>query len=398
MADVKIFAAHVEACAWEQIQMLASLPAFADSKIRIMPDVHAGTGCVIGFTADLGDKVIPNIVGVDIGCGMLTVELGPCEIDFEKLDAVIRRDVPSGMNVRQTPVPEAMDLTQMRCYKQLAHVDRLLCSLGTLGGGNHFIEIDRDDEGNHYLVIHTGSRNLGKQVARHYQNLAVEVMRGRDEYRAACDEAIAAYRAQGRGQEIPQLLKRMALEFEQKTAPIPNELCYLTGGYREDYLYDMQLCQRFAEFNRQWIARAICSQMGWPMGRQFTTVHNYIEPGTNIVRKGAVSAKAGERLLIPMNMRDGALICIGRGNDDWNQSAPHGAGRLMSRGQARRELSLDAYAQSMEGVYTTSVGNDTLDEAPMAYKPMEQIIALIGDTAEIERIIRPVYNFKAGGD
>ena len=398
MANVKIFAQIVDDCAREQIDTLSSLPAFVNSKIRIMPDVHAGAGCVIGFTADLGDKVIPNVVGVDIGCGMLTCELGKIEIDCGKLDGVIRRYIPAGMNVREKPLADVPDLRQLHGYDRLSKTGRLERSLGTLGGGNHFIEIDRDDEGNMYLVVHTGSRNLGKQVANLYQQTAVETMKGRAAYEEACERVKREYKESGRQQEIQSALKALRRAYDAANPALPRQLCYLTGKYREMYLHDMAFCQDFAMLNRKWIAQIICEKMGWAVRDQFTTVHNYIDMETNIVRKGAVSARKGERLLIPMNMRDGSLICTGKGNDDWNQSAPHGAGRLMSRGQARRELNLADYAQSMDGIYTTSVSVETIDEAPMVYKPMEQIMSLIGGTAEIERIIRPVYNFKAGGD
>lgn len=398
MADVKIYAECVDERAKEQIYMLSSLPAFTDSKIRIMPDVHAGAGCVIGFTADLGDKVIPNVVGVDIGCGMLTIELGRIAVDYDKLDHVIRAHIPAGRNVRTQAVPDLPELERLHCYDRLKERGWLRRSVGTLGGGNHFIEIDRDDEGNMYLVIHTGSRNLGKQVAELYQRTAIEVMKGRDEYEAEYERVKREYKLCGRQKEIQKTLNALKAAYEQADPGIPEALCYLEGQYREMYLDDMAFCQDFAMLNRQWIAAIICEQMGWEMHDQFTTVHNYIDMETNIVRKGAVSARRGERLLIPMNMRDGSLICMGRGNDDWNQSAPHGAGRIMSRAQARREITMDAYEKSMSGVYTTSVTKETIDEAPMAYKPMEQIVSLIGETAEIERVIRPVYNFKAGED
>ena len=398
MADVKIYAELVDDRAKEQIQTLASLPAFSGSKIRIMPDVHAGAGCVIGFTADLGGKVIPNVVGVDIGCGMLTCELGQIEIDYDKLDRVIREHIPSGMNVRTQALPDVPDLEQLHCYDQLARRSWLERSVGTLGGGNHFIEIDRDDDGNMYLVIHTGSRNLGKQVADLYQKMAIAVMKGRDEYEAECERVKREYKLNGRQKEIQKTLNALKKAYEKSDAGVPEALCYLEGNYREMYLHDMAFCQEFAMLNRKWIAQIICEKMGWQVKSQFTTVHNYIDMETNIVRKGAVSARKGERLLIPMNMRDGSLICIGKGNDEWNQSAPHGAGRIMSRTQARRVLNMDDYAKSIDGIYTTSVSKETIDEAPMVYKPMEQIVSLIGETAEIERVIRPVYNFKAAED
>lgn len=398
MADVKIYAELVDERAKEQIQTLASLPAFFGSKIRIMPDVHAGAGCVIGFTANLGDKVIPNVVGVDIGCGMLTCELGRTAVDYEELDGVIREHIPSGMNVRTQALPDVPALDQLHCCDQLVRRSWLERSMGTLGGGNHFIEIDRDDEGNMYLVIHTGSRNLGKQVADLYQKTAIAVMKGRDAYEAECERVKKEYKLCGRQKEIQKTLNALKKAYEEAEPGVPEALCYLEGDYREMYLDDMAFCQNFAMLNRKWIAQIICEKMGWNIHNAFTTVHNYMDMETNIVRKGAVSARKGERLLIPMNMRDGSLICVGKGNDDWNQSAPHGAGRIMSRVQARRVLNMDDYTKSMDGIYTTSVTKETIDEAPMVYKPMEQIISLIGETAEIEKVIRPVYNFKTGED
>ena len=398
MSDVKIFADAVDERALGQIRLLASQSAFADCKIRIMPDVHAGAGCVIGFTADLGDKVIPNVVGVDIGCGMLTVELGRREVDCDRLDRVIRERIPSGMTVRAKAVPDVPELTTLHCYDRLKERSWLVRSVGTLGGGNHFIEVDRDDEDNLYLVIHTGSRNLGKQVADIYQRMAIELLRGRDEYLAECERVKREYKMNGRQREIQPTLERLKKAYQRSSTAVPEALCYLTGEYRAQYLHDMGFCQEFAVLNRRWIAKLICEGMGWTDERQFTTIHNYIDHETNIVRKGAVSARKGERLLIPMNMRDGSLICIGKGNDDWNQSAPHGAGRLMSRMQAKRTLTMEDFERSMDGIFTTSVSRETLDEAPMAYKPMEQIVSRIGETAQIERIIRPIYNFKAGED
>ena len=322
-----------------------------------MPDVHAGKGCTIGTTMTISDKVVPNMVGVDIGCGMYTVRLDAREIDLTRFDAAAHA-VPSGMNVWEGR-RERFDLEPLRCFRELKDTRRLQRSLGTLGGGNHFIEIDRDDEENLYLVIHTGSRNLGLQVAEHYQNKAYSNLGGR------------------------------------KQTEIPFELAYLTGSDRDDYLHDMALMQRFAALNRQIIKDCILDAMKLHEVDFFTTIHNYIDMEHMILRKGAVSAREGERLLIPLNMRDGALICTGLGNDDWNQSAPHGAGRLFSRTQAENSFTLSAFKKSMEGIYTTSVGQDTLDECPMAYKDPQTIIDAIGDTVRIEKQIRPIYNFKS---
>lgn len=399
MSNLKIFTENIEQEAVNQINTLLEQPAFSNCKVRIMPDVHAGAGCVIGFTANLGDKVIPNIVGVDIGCGMLTVKLHPIEIDFGKLDKVIRNKVPYGRNVHSASKIRHEggypDIQNLYCYRSLKEAKRLERSLGTLGGGNHFIEIDVDDEGDYYLIVHTGSRNLGKQVADYYQNLAVELMSGKDELYAKQAKLIEEYKAQGRYKEIQSAIKELHHQFNPNPLNIPKELCYLVGEYREQYLHDMEICQNFAEMNRKQIASTIMKEMGWYTKDVWETVHNYIELETNMVRKGAISAKTGERVLIPMNMRDGCIIGIGKGNEDWNYSAPHGAGRIMSRSKAREQVSLEEFKSSMQGIYTTSVSKSTIDESPMAYKPMAEIIENIKDTVEIEKIIKPVYNFKA---
>ena len=405
MKNLKIFTSNIEQEAIDQINTLMEQPAFSDCKVRIMPDVHAGAGCVIGFTADLGDKVIPNIVGVDIGCGMLTVELGEMynqfktknvtEIDFEKLDQVIREYVPSGFNVHDHRVVKFPELQQLHCYRELHDTKRLERSIGTLGGGNHFIEIDEGSDGKKYLVIHTGSRNLGKQVAEYYQKLAVELMEGKDDLYAKQEQLIAEYKAQGRKKEIEAAIKELHRNFNPNPLNIPKDLCYLTGKYREQYLHDMVICQEFAKRNRANIALAIMNNMNWVPISVFQTIHNYIEFETNMVRKGAISAKAGEKLLIPINMRDGCILGVGKGNEDWNCSAPHGAGRIMSRHKAREVVSLDAFKESMDGIFTTSVSSETIDEAPMVYKPIDEIVENIKDTVDILEIIKPVYNFKA---
>lgn len=401
MADVKIFTDNVEPEAVNQVYTLAKHPAFSDCKVRIMPDVHAGKGCVIGFTANLGDKVIPNIVGVDIGCGMLTVELGKDDINLSEIDRIIRKYVPSGRNVHEGRVERVIDLQELKCYRSLNDTKRLERSIGTLGGGNHFIEIDADDEGNKYLVIHSGSRNLGKQVAEYYQALAVDLMSGKDKLFEEKAALISAYKAIGRKHEIQEALKDLDRRFNPNPLGIPKELCYLTGKYREDYLNDMAICQRFADLNRYEIANEIIGALYgadiayWDLP-MFETVHNYIEIETNIVRKGAIAAYQGQRVLIPLNMRDGCIIGIGKGNEDWNCSAPHGAGRIMSRSRAKEVIDLEEYKKSMEGIYTTSVDRSTIDESPMVYKPADEIVGLIGDTVEIEKVIKPIYNYKAG--
>ncbi len=394
MSDIKIFTDNIDQTALDQINTLTAQAAFKDCKIRIMPDVHAGVGCTIGFTADLGDKVIPNIVGVDIGCGMKVVSLGKIEIDFEKLDRLIRRRIPSGQSVHSKPVCR-FDLEPLSCYPALKNCSRVVNSIGTLGGGNHFIEIDKDEEDNKYLVIHTGSRNLGKQVAVYHQGLAVDSIKGSiagmNERRTAL---IREYKAAGQENKIREALD----EFEKKYKPrkeIPNELCYLEGPDRENYLHDMKICQEFAVINRKTIAELILEGMGWEMMGEFESIHNYIDHQNNIVRKGAISAYKGQRVLIPLNMRDGCILGIGKGNADWNFSAPHGAGRVLSRMKAKEMISMEDYKASMDGIFTTSVNPGTLDESPMAYKPSKEIIRLVQDTVEVKKIIKPVYNFKA---
>lgn len=396
MSDLKVFTENIEPEALNQVYTLIKQPAFADCKVRIMPDVHAGKGCVIGFTADLGDKVIPNIVGVDIGCGMLTAEIGKIGIDFEKLDRVIRENIPSGRTVRDAEI-DFPEVEQLRCKDLLKNMSWLKCSLGTLGGGNHFIEVDEDSDGVKYLIIHTGSRNLGKQVAEIYQQIAIESMQGVPKLKEEGERLIEEYKRTGRQKEIQKALAELKRKWKPDKLNIPKELCYLTGKNRDDYLHDMKICQQFAVANRQMILRIIFQKTGWQVrdDEVFQTIHNYIDHDTNIVRKGAISARDGEKLLIPINMRDGCIIGVGKGNDDWNQSAPHGAGRIMSRSKAKETVSLEEFQQSMEGIYTTSVNASTLDESPMVYKPMDEIVENIKDTVEILKIIKPIYNFKA---
>lgn len=397
MRDLKIFTENIESQALSQIYRLIKQPAFSDCKVRIMPDVHAGAGCVIGFTADLGDKVIPNIVGVDIGCGMLTVELGNIDIDLEKLDEVIRKYVPNGRNVHETEDNfSEIIINQLYCKDRLKNVDWLKRSGGTLGGGNHFIEIDIDNDGNKYLVIHSGSRNIGKQVAEIYQKMAIDDLSGANSLEEETKKLIEDYKRTGRHKDIQRGIAELKRKFQPKSS-VPKELSYLTGEHREMYLHDMKLCQEFASLNRKQIWTEIMSGLGLNkmLVTYFETIHNYIEHDTNIVRKGAISAKDGETALIPINMRDGCIIGRGKGNADWNYSAPHGAGRIMSRSKAKETVSLEEFEQSMQGIYTTSVNRSTIDESPMAYKPIEEIVENIKDTVEILKIIKPIYNFKA---
>ena len=422
MKDLKIFTENVEEKAIEEIDLLLKQEAFKNCKVRIMPDVHAGKGCVIGFTADLGDKVIPNIVGVDRGCGMLCVELGSIELDLKKLDEIINEYIPAGRNIREHKLLDFKPIKELYCLRELKETKKFDRAIGTLGGGNHFIEVDVDDEENKYLVIHTGSRNLGKQVAEYYQNLAIQLCSGKEEMYQKKEEIIKTYKEQGRRVEIQKALKELEEQYKENKPDLPNELCYLTGKYREMYLHDMEICQKYASINRVEISQRILQEMfpnssykekietidlGYRYNtmviqnkigidfKAFETVHNYISFDDNIVRKGAISAKKGEKVLIPINMRDGSIIAVGKGNKDWNCSAPHGAGRVMSRHKAKEMFKLEEFEKSMKDIYSTSVVEETIDEAPFCYKPMQEIIDNIQDTVEIQKIIRPIYNFKA---
>ena len=392
--NLKIFTSNVEQKAIDQIDLLLSQEPFKDCKVRIMPDVHAGKGCVIGFTADLGNKVIPNIVGVDIGCGMLTVNLGNIDIDYKELDKYIRSNIPSGRNVRET-VLEDTNLKDFKCYKSLKEYDWIKKSLGTLGGGNHFIEIDEDKNGIKYLIIHTGSRNLGKQVAELYQDKAISNFYYSSDFYKEFEEIKQKLIKEKRQSEISSTLIKLKDKYKKLNSSIPKELCYLENEDRDDYLFDMSLSQKYALKNRELIGELICSYLKVKPKDKYHTIHNYINFEDNIVRKGSISARKGEKVIIPMNMRDGCIVALGKGNDDWNNSAPHGAGRLFSRRDAKKLFSLDEYKKSMDGIYTTSISNFTIDEAPMAYKKPQEIIDNIKDTVEVIDIIKPVYNFKA---
>lgn len=370
--QAKVFTDVVEEGALKQIQMLCDQEFTKDSKIRIMPDVHAGAGCTIGTTMTIKDMVVPNLVGVDIGCGMETIQIKNKHIELEKLDKLIYEKIPSGYMIRETPhrFNEEIDLTKLRCLKEgkinLNHAER---SLGTLGGGNHFIEADKDEEGKIYLVIHSGSRHLGLEVAEFYQEQAFKALNGTT--KKDIDALITSYKEQGREKEIQKAISE--LKSQIKTT-IPKILAYVSGSLLEDYIYDMRLIQQFAVWNRKAMMNEIIKGMKLKIEEEFTTIHNYIDLESMILRKGAVSAKEGEKLLIPINMRDGSLICIGKGNPDWNYSAPHGAGRLMSRKEAKNSFTVSEFKKQMKGIYTTSVNAETLDECPMAYKNMEDII------------------------
>ena len=387
------FTPALEPAAAGQIRAVCDQEAFRDSRIRIMPDVHAGKGCTIGTTMTITDKVVPGMVGVDIGCGMETVRLAETEIDFDALDALIRREIPSGRNIR--PEPHALngeiDLEGLRCAQHVNLV-RARRSIGTLGGGNHFIEVDRGEDGALYLVVHSGSRHLGKQVCEYYQEEGFNALCGSARFQI--DRLIKEMKAQGNSKEIHRTIKELRKRRAEMT-PVPRDLAYVEGPLFEDYIHDMRITQRFAVLNRKAMTDVILRGLGLTKAEEFTTIHNYIDTDAMILRKGSVSAKAGEKLLIPINMRDGSLICVGRGNEDWNCSAPHGAGRLMSRKAAFESLSLEEYREQMRDIYSTCVSSATLDESPMAYKPMDEIMAEITPTAEIVQRIRPVYNFKA---
>jgi len=383
----KVFTDNVEQEAISQIIMLLNQDFAADSTVRIMPDTHAGAGCTIGTTMTIHGKVVPYMVGVDIGCGMETVMLRDKHVELQKLDKAIHEKVPAGFAVRKEAHEMALStrIHALRCAKHV-NFDRAYSSVGTLGGGNHFIELDKDDDGKLYLVIHSGSRYLGKQVADYYQNTAVQ-QRKLDTQ--AAQELIASLKAQGKEKEIQKRLKKLPISQVNKT------LAWLDGRLLEDYLHDMAITQEYADLNRRCMAREIVKGLGLKVEDSFTTIHNYIDMEHGILRKGAISAREGERVLIPINMRDGSLLCTGKGNPDWNWSAPHGAGRLMSRRQAKESITLTQYKEAMKGIYSSTVDKTTIDEAPFAYKPMEEIIANIGDTVTIDKIIRPLYNFKA---
>lgn len=385
------YAKVVEDEAIEQIRRMCDYEFTEGSRIRIMPDVHAGKGCTIGTTMTVTDKAVPNIVGVDIGCGMYTVTLGKGDIDFEKLDEAAHF-VPSGMNVWEGR-QERFDLTALRCYRSLRDTKRLERSLGTLGGGNHFIEVDRAEDGTNYLVIHSGSRNLGKQVAEIYQQLAIDLNKGKETYFQERDAIICEYKAAGRRKEIQAALE--AISWNKREATMPEDLCFLYGSYLEDYLFDVEICQTFARRNREKIAEVLLDRTGMSGADSFHTIHNYIDTEEMILRKGAIAAHEGEIVLIPINMRDGSVLAVGKGNPEWNYSAPHGAGRIMSRKKAKENLDMDDYKREMEGIYTTSVNEATLDEAPMAYKSLEDIIDVIKESVTVIDIMKPIYNFKA---
>lgn len=376
--EAKIFAKSLEEEAIKQIKELCNQEFVKGSKIRIMPDAHTGAGCVIGTTMTIKDKVVPNLVGVDIGCGVNVCKIQENKVNFELLDSIIRREIPSGFRVRKTPHPyvENTNIFNLKC-RDYVDIERALLSIGTLGGGNHFIELDIDKDGHLYLLVHSGSRYLGKEVAEYYQNLAYALLSG---------SSLPTKKSKKK--------KKKKLVNSEKTN-IPKHLAYLENGPFNDYLHDMKIVQHYAQTNRRAMIDVIVQNLNLTVLEHFSTIHNYIDLEKMILRKGAVSAQKGEKLIIPINMRDGSLICIGKGNPDWNYSAPHGAGRIMSRRQAKKELDLEKFKNSMRGIYSTSIGYETIDESPMVYKPLEEIEEAIKDTVEIIERIKPIYNFKA---
>lgn len=387
--SAKIFTNNIEETALSQIIELCNQEFTVGSKIRIMPDAHAGTGCTIGTTMTITDKVVPNLVGVDIGCGMevAIINKHKSEINFDQLDEIIRKHIPHGFSVRSKnqrhPYHTQVDYKNI---KAPINIERVMDSMGTLGGGNHFIELNEDETGFVYIVIHSGSRNLGKQIAKYYQNVAYDELMDTKEQRK---KIIAELKAEGQVHKIQEELQKI------KTPTIKKDLAYLQGESFYNYMNDMKIAQHYASLNRKAMIDEIVTRMGWKIIDSFTTIHNYIDMEYMILRKGAISAQEGERVIIPINMKDGSIIAYGKGNPDWNFSGPHGAGRIMSRTKAKETLKVEEFVEVMKDVWTTSVSKATIDEAPMVYKPMEEIIENTKDTVEISNIIKPIYNFKA---
>lgn len=388
--SAKVYASVIEDEATAQIIELLNQPFAENQRIAIMPDVHAGAGCVIGTTMTISDKVVPNLVGVDIGCGMETIKLKEKDIDLKKLDDFIYENIPAGMNIRAFRYKYAQEtnLKSLRCAKHI-DPDRAKLSIGTLGGGNHFIEVDKDKNGSLYLIIHSGSRHLGVETAKFYQNEAYKRLSKPNIQEIK--EIVNSLKEQNRQSEIQAALA----EYRRRNPDIPKDLAHCEGELFDSYIHDMRIVQHFAELNRKAMIDEIVNGMELHIDEQFTTIHNYIDINNMVLRKGSVSAQRGEILLIPINMRDGSLICKGKGNPDYNYSAPHGAGRLFSRNQAKQNFSVEDYQNEMQGIYTTSVNENTLDECPMAYKSLKDIVENLDDTVEIMEQIKPIYNFKA---
>lgn len=386
--SAKVFTNNIDTETILQVIQLLNMPYMSDCQTRIMPDCHAGRGCVIGTTIQLKDKVVPNLVGVDIGCGMLAVRLQEKEINLKLLDLIINSKVPSGFSIHERAIKKFNKLNDIFCDINIENSNK---SIGTLGGGNHFIELDKDKNDNLWLVIHTGSRHLGIEVCKYYQDIGIKKSQKNGE-REIINDIIMKLKAEGRQKEIEETLKNFKL---QNRFVIPNDLCYIEGEDFNSYIHDMAIVQEFAKLNRLTIRDIIVNYMNLHIVESFDTIHNYINMNDMILRKGAISARQGEKVLIPMNMRDGSLVCIGKGNSDWNYSAPHGAGRILSRSKAMEKITIQEFKESMSDVYSTSVVESTIDESPMVYKPMAEIMENIGNTVEIFDIIKPIYNFKA---
>ena len=389
----KCYATKVEEGAIEQIRAMCDTPFTEGCQVRIMPDVHAGKGCTIGTTMTIRDKAVPNVVGVDIGCGMYTVDLGADDIDLARLDEACHA-IPSGFDVWEGR-RKRFDLQRLECFRSLRDTRRIERSIGTLGGGNHFMEVDRSADGTNYLIIHSGSRNLGTQVASYYQKLAVDMHSGLDEYYEERDRIIREFKAAGKRKQIQEALRQ--LDKTRRKSNVAPDLCWLEGAQLEAYLHDVAICQEYARLSRETMVEVILDMTGLVAREAFHTIHNYIDTDEMILRKGAIAAHKDELVLIPLNMRDGSVLARGKGNADWNFSAPHGAGRVLSRTAARKELSLEEYRQQMEGIYTTCVTESTIDEAPGAYKAREDIIGPIAEAVDIVDELKPIYNFKATG-
>lgn len=394
--EIKVYQDKLDEMTLNQLSLLADQAFAEDLRIMIMPDCHAGKGCVIGTTMTIKDKIVPNLVGVDIGCGMLLTSLGKGPIDYASLDKFIHEEIPSGVNIYTEKQECPIDLTSLDSYKELKNKSRFEQSLGTLGGGNHFIEIDKDDNGEFYLVIHSGSRNLGSQVATYYQDLAIKEMKDKIYSKEKLiNETIESFKKEGRSKDIQKtinMIKERVVEI-----PCPDELAFLEGPSFSSYLHDMGIVQRFAVLNREKMARKICSFLGMDFDERehYSCIHNYIDLENMILRKGAISAQKGEKVIIPINMRDGTILGVGKGNPDYNYSAPHGAGRLYSRKEAKERFTVSEFKDTMKGVYSTSVEEGTLDESPFAYKSIDMILPYLKDTVDVTSIIKPVYNFKA---
>lgn len=388
--EAKVYTDVVDSESISQVISLLNQPYIEGSRVRMMPDIHAGAGCTIGTTMTIQDKICPNLVGVDIGCGMETIRIKEKHIELQSLDKLIRKEIPFGFAIRNKPhrYNKQVDLDNLYCARHIK-LDRARLSVGTLGGGNHFIEANKDDDGNIYIVVHSGSRHFGLEIANYYQEAGYKALTSFN--KAEIDAVIAQLKSDGRQSEIQEVLKSM-----KKHTSIPKPLAYVEGELLDQYLHDMKIAQEFAMYNRKAMIDVIVKGLGLHITEQFTTIHNYIDVENKILRKGAVSAQSGEVLLIPINMRDGSLICVGKGNEDWNYSAPHGAGRLMSRSAAKETFTVSEFKKQMEGIYTTSVSRSTLDECPMAYKRIEDIVDNISPTVDIKAIIKPIYNFKAG--